>query len=145
MAFIAPLSSATVASTSGRIPRRRTDREVMLLTWTTTVALSPGTSSATARASRRSRGRCSSRSSTVASPSVSAARCILAPSNDSSALNLDGRGYRTEAASSSDGSSGSEVPNAVAAIADQMMTARPDLLMRRAPAEAINLSRKRTT
>jgi len=92
VAFIAPESSATVASTSGRIPRRRTEREEMLLTWTTTVALSPGTSSATARASRRSRGRCSSRSSTVASPSVSAARRIFAPSNDSAARSADGRG-----------------------------------------------------
>ena len=42
--FIGPLSSATVASTSGRMPRRRTGREAMLRTATTTVAVSPGTS-----------------------------------------------------------------------------------------------------
>ena len=40
--FIAPVLSATVASTSGRMPRRRTDLDVMLRTWTTTVALSTG-------------------------------------------------------------------------------------------------------
>ena len=42
VAFIVPVSSATVASTSGRMPRRRTGRDEIALTWTTTVALSPG-------------------------------------------------------------------------------------------------------
>ena len=72
VAFIGPLASATTASTSGRMPRRRTGREVMERTWTSTVATSPGTSSETVRAAARSRGRCSSRSPTVASPSRSA-------------------------------------------------------------------------
>ena len=42
VAFIVPVSSATVASTSGRIPRRRTGRLVIERTSTTTVAVSPG-------------------------------------------------------------------------------------------------------
>ena len=39
--FIEPVASATVASTSGRIPRRRTGREAIERTSTTIVALSP--------------------------------------------------------------------------------------------------------
>ena len=54
VAFIGPLPSATVASTSGRMPRRRTGRATIERTSTTTVAVSPGCSSATVRASRRS-------------------------------------------------------------------------------------------
>ncbi len=44
VAFIAPVPSATVASTSGRMPRRRTGREAIERTSTTTVAVSPDTS-----------------------------------------------------------------------------------------------------
>ena len=73
VAFMTPVSSATVASTSGFMPRRRTGRLVIERTSTTTVALSPALSVATVRASRRSRGRCSSRSPTVRRPSCSAA------------------------------------------------------------------------
>ena len=42
VAFIVPVSSATTASTSGRMPRRRTGRLAIERTSTTTVAVSPG-------------------------------------------------------------------------------------------------------
>ena len=92
VAFIAPVPSTTVASTSGRIPRRRTGREAMERTSTTTVAVSPATSCATERASRRSRGRCSSRSPTVTRPSPAAAFSALAWSKRSRTASADGRG-----------------------------------------------------
>ena len=92
VAFIVPVASATVASTSGRMPRRRTGREAMLRTSTTTVAVSPGTSSAIARASRRSRGRCSSRSPTVCSPSARPRPAALAPSSAQRRASREGRG-----------------------------------------------------
>ena len=92
VAFIGPVSSATVASTRGRIPRRRTGRALIARTSTTTVALSPGCSWATARASRRSRGRCSSRSPTVCRPSVAAAFSSFGPSTSSGTCRRDGHG-----------------------------------------------------
>ena len=77
VAFMTPVASATVASTSGFIPRRRTGREVIERTSTSTVATSSGCSSAIVRASPLSRGRCSSRSPTVCSPSASAASAAV--------------------------------------------------------------------
>ena len=103
--FIGPVSSATVASTSGRIPRRRTGREVIERTSTTTVACSPGRRASTVRASRRSRGRCSRRSPTVWRPSVSAAAAAFGGFTLSGAASPDGRGQWTGASSSSAGPS----------------------------------------
>ena len=65
-----PVASNTVASTSGRIPRRRTGRAPIVRTCTATVACSPARNAATVRASRLSRGRCSSSSPTVFRPSA---------------------------------------------------------------------------
>jgi hypothetical protein len=98
--FIGPVASATVASTSGRIPRRRTERERIDLTSTTTVADSPGTSVATVRASRRSCGRCSSRSPTVSSPSAPIPFAAGCEGARSGAASCDARGQRTGAVSS---------------------------------------------
>ena len=92
VAFIVPVSSATTASTSGRMPRRRTGRLVIERTSTTTVAVSPGASSTIVRASWRSRGRCSSRSPTVWSPSRSAAAAAFGGLTVSGAASRDGRG-----------------------------------------------------
>ena len=92
VAFIGPVASATIASTSGRIPRRRTGRLVIERTSTTTVAVSPGARSATVRASRRSRGRCSSRSPTVCSPRPLGRRGRLRRRDLSGAASRDGRG-----------------------------------------------------
>ena len=91
VAFIVPVSSATTASTSGRIPRRRTGRLAIERTSTTTVAVSPGLSSISVRASWRSRGRCSSRSPTVSRPSRSAAAAALAGVTGSGVASRDGR------------------------------------------------------
>ena len=109
-----PVSSATTASTSGRIPRRRTGRDVMERTWTSTVATSPGASSATVRASARSRGRCSSRSRTVSSPSRSAPLAAGAGVTSSAASSAArGRGQRiAPAAPRSASRIGSEVAKA---------------------------------
>jgi hypothetical protein len=51
VAFIVPVASATTASTSGFIPRRRTERLAIERTSATTVAVSSGTSAAIVRAS----------------------------------------------------------------------------------------------
>jgi hypothetical protein len=92
VAFIGPVASATTASTSGRMPRRRTEREVIERTSTTTVAVSPGTSWSIVRASPRSRGRCSSSAPTLVRPSRSAPRAAGAGLTSSSAASRDGRG-----------------------------------------------------
>ena len=107
-AFIEPLSSATTASTIGRMPRRRTGRELIERTSTATVACSPCSSSATVRASRVSRGRCSSRSPTVCRPSAAAASRCLSPPPVSArpAFSAAARGPRHGAASSAAGSGG---------------------------------------
>jgi hypothetical protein len=57
VARITPVASATTASTSGFIPRRRTGRELIERTSTMTVAVSSATSSEIVRASPESRGR----------------------------------------------------------------------------------------
>ena len=101
-----PVSSNTVASTSGRMPRRRTGREAIARTSTATVACSPGTSPATVRASRRSRGRCSSRSPTVSNPSACAPSRSFAPGRASGMSSTDGRGQRSGASRSSERSRG---------------------------------------
>ena len=101
VAFMTPVSSATVASTSGFIPRRRTGRLVIERTSTTTVATSSGDSVATVRASRRSRGRCSSRSPTVSRPSRSAASAAASALTFSGRASRDGRGQRSGASRSS--------------------------------------------
>jgi hypothetical protein len=49
VALIEPLWSNTVASTTPLMPRRRTGRPEMALTWTATVACSPERSWATVR------------------------------------------------------------------------------------------------
>ena len=77
VAFMMPVPSLTVASTSGFIPRRRTGREVMDLTSTSTVAVSSSASSAIVRASPVARGRWSRRSPTVSRPSDSAAAAAV--------------------------------------------------------------------
>jgi hypothetical protein len=74
------------------MPRRRTEREVIERTSTATVAASPGSSAAIVRASRRSRGRCSSRAPMFVSPSVSAALAALAGLTTSGNSSRDGRG-----------------------------------------------------
>jgi hypothetical protein len=108
-----PLSSATVASTSGFMPRRRTGRDVIERTSTTTVATSSGPSSAIVRASERSRGRCSSRSPMVSSPRRSAPFAAGAGFSSSAAASSDGRGQRGPASSrSSVAPSGAEDANA---------------------------------
>ena len=92
VALVTPVASATVASTSGFMPRRRTGREVIERTSTSTVAVSPGTSVATVRASPVSRGRCSSRSPTVPRPSASAASAARAGLSASGSSRREGRG-----------------------------------------------------
>ena len=114
VAFMTPVSSATVASTSGFIPRRRTGRLVIERTSTTTVAMSPVASVATVLAARRSRGRCSSRSPTVTRPSCSAASADFCGVTFSAAASADGRGQRTGAPSSVAWSSSCESAKAVA-------------------------------
>ena len=113
VALTIPVASATCASTSGFIPRRRTGRLAIERTSTTIVAPSPGVSVATVRASRRSRGRCSSRSPTVSSPSDAAASAAFAGLTLSGACSADGRGQRTGAPSSSSRSSCMAVAKAV--------------------------------
>ena len=113
VAFIIPVSSATIASTSGFIPRRRTGRLAIERTSTTTVAPSPAVSVATVRASRRSRGRCSSRSPTVSRPSAAAASAAFGGVTFSGLRSADGRGQRSGAARSSSWSSSSAVAKAV--------------------------------
>ena len=113
VAFMIPVASATVASTSGFIPRRRTGRDVIERTSTTTVATSSGPSSAIVRASERSRGRCSSRSPTVCSPSRSAPFAAGAGDSSSGAASSDGRGHRgPPSARSSAALSGADDANA---------------------------------
>ena len=102
VAFIMPVSSATTASTSGFIPARRTGRLAIERTSTTTVAPSPCVSVATVRASRRSRGRCSSRSPTVSSPSTAAASAAFAGVTFSGRASAEGRGQRSGARRSCD-------------------------------------------
>ncbi len=92
VASIVPVASATTAVTSGFIPRLRTGRLVIERTSTTTVATSSIASSAIVRALWRSRGRCSSRSPTVSSPSRSAAAAALAGVTSSGVASRDGRG-----------------------------------------------------
>jgi hypothetical protein len=94
VAFMIPVWSATVASTSGFMPRRRTGRDVIARTSTATVATSSIPSSAIVRASERSRGRCSSRSPTVSSPSRSAPFAAGAGDTFSGAASRVGRGIR---------------------------------------------------
>ena len=113
VAFIIAVASLTWASTSGFMPRRRTGLLAIERTSTTTVAPSPGVSVATVRASRRSRGRCSSRSPTVSMPSAIAASAAFAGLISSSRCSADGRGQRSGAPSSSAWSSSSAVANAV--------------------------------
>src|SRR4051794_35719772 len=108
-----PLASATVASTNGFIPRRRTGREVIERTSTSTVAVSSGCRSAIVIASPEPRGRWPSRSPTVTSPIDSAASAAVAGSTPSGASRADGRGQRRGASSSSDGSRSRAVANAV--------------------------------
>ncbi len=100
VAFMTPVSSATVASTSGFIPRRRTGRLVIERTSTTTVAMSSVCSVPIVLAARRSRGRCSSRSPTVSSPSWAAASAAFCGVTFSAISSADGRGQRSGAASS---------------------------------------------
>ncbi|HWH45747.1 MAG TPA: hypothetical protein VNT32_13570 [Thermoleophilaceae bacterium] len=78
-----------------------------------TVALSPGVSAETVRASRRSRGRCSSRSPTVSSPSASAASADFFGEMLSAPASRDGRGQCSGAPSRRSRLSSSEVANAV--------------------------------
>ena len=92
VAFIAPVASATTASTSGFIPRLRTERLVIDRTSATTVAVSSIASWPIVRASWRSRGRCSSRSPTVSSPSRSAPLAAGAGSTGSGVARREGRG-----------------------------------------------------
>ena len=92
VAFIVPVASATTASTSGFIPRRRTERELIERTSTITVAVSSRASSPIVRAAWRSRGRCSSRSPTVCSPSRSAPLAAGAGETSSGVASRDGRG-----------------------------------------------------
>ena len=92
VAFIVPVSSATTASTSGRMPRRRTGRLAIERTSTTTVAVSPDASSSIVRASWRSRGRWFRRSPTVWRPSRSAAAAAFAGLTCSGVGRRDGRG-----------------------------------------------------
>ena len=92
VAFIVPVASATTASTSGFMPRRRTERLVIERTSVTTVAVSSIASSAIVRAAWRSRGRCSSRSPTVCSPSRSAPLAAGAGETTSGSASFDGRG-----------------------------------------------------
>ncbi len=87
-----PLPSATVATTSGFIPRRRTGRLLMLRTSTTTVEVSSVPSVAIVCASRRPRGRCSSRPPMVSIPRAAAASLAFAPRTGVSASSSDGRG-----------------------------------------------------
>ncbi len=124
VAFIIPVSSATTASTSGFIPARRTGRLPIERTSTTTVAPSPAVSVATVRASRRSRGRCSSRSPTVKSPSEAAASAAFCGETLSGRASADGRAHRSGAASSWSCSSSSGVANAVGT--RSMMIGAPD-------------------
>jgi hypothetical protein len=112
VAFSTPVPSATVASTSGFIPRLRTGRDVIERTSTTIVATSSGPSSAIVRASERSRGRCSSRSPTVTSPSRSAPLAAGAGFTSSGAASRDGRGIRgPPSPRSSSGVSGADEAN----------------------------------
>jgi hypothetical protein len=92
VASIVPVASATTAVTSGFIPRLRTGREVIERTCTITVATSSIASSAIVRALWRSRGRCSSRSPIVSSPSRSAAAAALAGVTSSGVASREGRG-----------------------------------------------------
>ena len=92
VAFIAPVASATTASTSGFIPRLRTERLVIERTSATTVAVSSIASWPIVRASWRSRGRWSSRSPTVSSPSRSAPLAAGAGSTGSGTSSREGRG-----------------------------------------------------
>ena len=92
-----PVASATVACTSGRIPRRRTGRLEIVRTRTATVACSPGRSAATVRAWRLSLGRCSSSSPTVHSSSARSARAILPAGSSSGRSSSAGRGQRSAA------------------------------------------------
>ena len=93
-----PVASWTVACTSGRMPRRRTARAEIARTCTATVACSPGASAATVRASRLSRGRCSSSSPTVVRPSVRIPSASLPAGSFSGSSRRSGRGQRTAAA-----------------------------------------------
>ena len=92
VASIVPVASATTAVTSGFMPRRRTGREVIERTSTTTVAISSTASSAIVRALWRSRGRWSSRSPTVFRPSRSAAAAAFAGVTGSGVRSTEGRG-----------------------------------------------------
>ena len=92
VAFIVPVASATTASTSGFMPRRRTERLVIERTSAITVAVSSSASSPIVRAAWRSRGRCSSRSPTVWSPSRSAPLAAGAGETSSGTASRDGRG-----------------------------------------------------
>jgi len=114
VACITPVSSATVAVTSGFIPRRRTGRLVIERTSTTTVAASPAARVAMVRDSRRSPGRCSSRSPTVRSPNRSAAAAAVEGMTFSGCSSMDGRGQRNGACSSVSSSSSREVAKEVA-------------------------------
>ena len=93
-----PVASRTVASTSGRIPRRRTARMAIVPTATATVACSPARRAATVRVSRLARGRCTSRSPTVLRPSACSPSAVFAEVTASGASRHDGRGQRSGAA-----------------------------------------------
>ncbi len=92
VASIVPVASATTAVTSGFIPRRRTGRDVIERTSTTTVATSSTPSSAIVRELCRSRGRWSSRSPIVSRPIRSAAVAALSGLTSSGVNRRDGRG-----------------------------------------------------
>ena len=101
---MSPVASATVATTSGFIPRRRTGRDRIERTSTSTVAVSSSASVATVRASPVSRGRWKRRSPTVCSPSDSAASAAFGPPGTSSASrSRSGCGRRTVMSSSGSG------------------------------------------
>ena len=119
-----PVWSATVASTSGFMPRRRTGRDVIERTSTATVATSSIPSSAIVRASERSRGRCSSRSPTVSSPSRSAPLAAGAGLSSSGAARRLGRGSRgPSSARSSSSPSGADEAKASGGVGTRPMMA----------------------
>src|SRR2546429_1341167 len=93
-----PVASWTLASTSGRIPRRRTGRARIERTWTATVACSPIASVAMVRASRLSLGRCSSSAPTVSRPSEAKPSAIFPVGSSSGSSSREGRGQKSGAA-----------------------------------------------
>src|SRR4029077_12243363 len=95
-----PVSSNTVASTSGFIPRRLTGRAPIARTCTATVAASSTLRPLTVRASLLALGRCSSSAPTLVSPSVFKPSATLPEGATSGAFSRDGRGQRTGASRS---------------------------------------------